>query len=165
MLNEHGGEIMADLLRFYGVDIRDLFTGELSPRRCLALVENLPMESATHSTRISEGDRSASGWDRNAYIMADLIDAINILHTSLVRVNTNNPKKVKDPEPYERPGQKERKRKDATSNPFANALNASENLEFTAAGETKSFSISPDIIARSAKQLANESEGQPFTVN
>jgi hypothetical protein len=162
MIEENGGAITADLLRFYGVDIRDLFKGTLSPRYCLALVENLPIESATYSSHIAEGDRSAMGWDRNTYVMADLIDAINILHTTLVRANSNNPKKVKDPEPYERPGQKERVRKANTFNPFANALSASDSLDLDAGGEIKSFSISPDILKRSVK---NESEGQPFTVN
>jgi hypothetical protein len=162
MLDDNGGEITADLMRFYGVDIRDLFTGGMSPRFCLALVENLPIESATYSSHIAEGDRGSRGWDRNTYVMADLIDAINILHTTLVRVNTNNPKKVKDPDPYERPGAKERTRKAKTSNPFANALSASESVDIDAGGEIKSFSISPDILKRSQK---SQSEGQPFTVN
>jgi hypothetical protein len=165
MLNEHGGEITADLLRYYGVNILDLFTGDLSPRRCLALVENLPIESNTYSNRIAEGERAEMGWDRNTYVMADLIDAILVLHTTLARANVENPKKVKDPEPYERPGQKERTRKSNTSNPFASALSASENVEFSAGGETKSFSIASDILKRSHKQIANETEGQPFTVN
>ncbi|MFB7420779.1 hypothetical protein ACFC1L_40085 [Streptomyces sp. NPDC056210] len=165
MLDERGGEISADLLRFYGVDIHGLFTGEYSPRFIVALVENLPIESSTYSTRIAEGDRGNVGWDRNTYVMADLVDAINILHTSLVRVNTSNPKKVKDPEPYERPGMKERKRKANTSNPFANALSSDESVEFSPGGETKSFSISSDVLKRSQKQAANDTEGQPFTVN
>lgn len=162
MLNEYGGEITADLLRYYGVDIRDLFTGGLSPRRALALVENLPIESATYSVRIAEGERSSMGWDRNSYLLAEVVDALQILHTTLVRVNTQNPKKVKNPDPYERPGTKERTRKANTSNPFANALAASESVEVDAGGEIQSFSISPDIINRSKK---SGSEGQPFTVN
>lgn len=163
MLDEYGGEITSDLLRFYGVDIRDLFTGQITPRRCLALVENLPIESATYSKRLAEGERASMGWDRNSYLLADVVDVLQSLHTTLARVNASNPKRVKDPDPYNRPGQKERDRKAKSSNPFASVLNSSTDVSFTPAGEAKSFSISPDILQRSKR--SDESEGQPFTIN
>jgi hypothetical protein len=47
LLNEHGGAIEADLLRFYQIDLLDFYRGTLSARRLGVLVRQLPAESAT----------------------------------------------------------------------------------------------------------------------
>jgi hypothetical protein len=47
-----------------------------------------------------------SGWDRNAYMMADLYDAIHDLAFLYVSSHAENPKKVQPFPPYPRPGVK-----------------------------------------------------------
>jgi len=46
LLNEFGGEIEADLLRFYRVDLLDYHRGSLSLRRLGVLIKHLPADSA-----------------------------------------------------------------------------------------------------------------------
>ncbi|MFI1580009.1 hypothetical protein [Embleya sp. NPDC020630] len=47
LLREHGEAIEADLLRYYRVDLLDLYRGEMSWRRLRVLIRYLPPESAT----------------------------------------------------------------------------------------------------------------------
>lgn len=110
LIEKHGGEIYADLLRFYGVDIHDIFDGSLTPRHALALVEHLPIESAT-ATAI-RGGAEFYGWDRHAYMIADLIDAVLHLHNVTVKANSKNPKRVPEPDPYPRPKEKAQREPD-----------------------------------------------------
>ncbi|MEU5878179.1 hypothetical protein [Spirillospora sp. NPDC047279] len=100
-MEKHGGEIYADLLRYYGVDVHAVFDGSLPPRHALALVEYLPIESATAVAR--RGGAEFYGWDRQAYLTADLIDAVLHLHHVTLSSNAKNPKKVPTPDPYPRP--------------------------------------------------------------
>jgi hypothetical protein len=101
--------LLADFLRYYGLDLRDLFRGELSPKRALALVEGLPTDSAY---AISLRGVEHIGWDRQAYILADLFDAVMTLIHITIRANTDKPKAVKEPGEYPRPGQKKSKQPD-----------------------------------------------------
>ncbi|MEU9871104.1 hypothetical protein AB0C87_24955 [Actinomadura sp. NPDC048021] len=104
LIEKHGGEIYADLLARYGVDIHGIFDGSLPPKHALALVEALPLDSAT--VLAMRGGPDFYGWDRHAYLIADLIDAVLHLHHVTVAANSKNPKKVPEPDPYPRPKQK-----------------------------------------------------------
>lgn len=42
MLAHHGGAVEADLQRVYGLDLADMYRGDLSVRKVAVLVENLP---------------------------------------------------------------------------------------------------------------------------
>ncbi len=99
LIEAHGGEVYADLLRYYGVDVHGILDGTLPPRHALALVEYLPIDSATAVAR--RGGPEFSGWDRQAYLTADLIDAV--LHLHHVTVAANSRKKIASPAPYPRP--------------------------------------------------------------
>lgn len=46
MVAEYTPELEADFQRFYGIDLADLWTGKMSPRRAWNLVENLPAGAA-----------------------------------------------------------------------------------------------------------------------
>lgn len=46
MLQNHGGALEADLHRFYGMDLADLWRGTLGARKISVLLEHLPEESA-----------------------------------------------------------------------------------------------------------------------
>lgn len=103
-MDEHGDELYADFLRYYHVDLRDLWTGRLTPRLVLALVRHLPWDSA-YVTAL-RGGAEYVGWDRHAQILADVYDAINTLTYVFRAAHSDKPKKVKPLPPYPRPGVK-----------------------------------------------------------
>lgn len=165
-LDEYGGEIASDLLRFYGIDIRDLFTGDLSPRFCIALIEHLPIESAFKSRALCEGGEQDFGWDRNTFIMAELLDAIHSMHTSFIRSKVKNPKSVQVPAPYRRPGHAH-DNETKKYNPFSNALDDDlpeplEDRELYGDSGRTAFAIPAAILARSAPE---EGGPAPFKVS
>lgn len=108
-MNEHGDEIMADFLSEYGIDILDLFRGRLSPRRALALVEQLPLTSRFATAQ--RGGVQHYGWDRQTYLLADIFDAIASLMYVTVAVNSKDPKKLNAPDRYPRPEEKSKNNK------------------------------------------------------
>jgi hypothetical protein len=68
LLDEHGDAIEADLLRFYRVDLLDLYRGTLSPRRLGVLISALPAKSAL--VRALNGGEPP--WSRLEHLIADL---------------------------------------------------------------------------------------------
>lgn len=96
--------MLSDFLRYYGLDIRDLFRGKLSPKRALALVEGLPTDSA-YAVSI-RGGPEFDGWDRGTYVLADVFDALMTLTYVTIKANSDKPKAVKEPGKYPRPGTK-----------------------------------------------------------
>ncbi|MEU7830383.1 hypothetical protein [Nonomuraea sp. NPDC049129] len=79
----------------------DLARGRLSPKLVLALIRQLPPESAYISA--VRGPEYA-GWDRHAYMVADLFDAVQRLTFLFAASKAKDPKKLKPPPPYPRPG-------------------------------------------------------------
>jgi hypothetical protein len=61
--------VEADLARYYGIDLGDLWRGGLTPRRLAVLVRHLPADSATVTS--VGGD----GWTLSHYLQADLVHA------------------------------------------------------------------------------------------
>lgn len=112
LLDKHAGEVTADFLRFYGVDIRDLFRpgGDLSPKRAITLVEHLPIDSALAAAL--RGGPAFHGWDRHSYLLADIYDALSLLSFITLKVNSQNPRRVEKPESYPRPDQEAKKKED-----------------------------------------------------
>jgi hypothetical protein len=104
LLSKHAGPLAADFRRFYRLDICDLFRGRLSPKLALALVEQLPVEAATVTSM--RGGPEFVGWDRHAFLMADLFDAVESLVFVTTAANAKDPKKVPVPRNYPRPGDK-----------------------------------------------------------
>jgi hypothetical protein len=110
-MEEHGEELEADLQRWYRVDVRDLWTGDLSWRRLGALVKNLPAESATktalrNETPVQEVRQTASAadygpWSQTDMLLAELIDIARWLQWSKTKAAEQNTDR---PEPYPRPG-------------------------------------------------------------
>jgi hypothetical protein len=119
LINEHGGAVAADLLRFYGMDIHGLTDGSLSPKYVLALLENLPADSALVTAM--RGGADFHGWDRHSYLLADVFDAVQYLTHTFVSANAK--KTPKSPEPYPRPGEAEKQEeKRRIPNPLTAAL-------------------------------------------
>jgi len=71
IVREDDGSLESDLLRYWGVDLLDLWRGGLTVRRLSKLVATLPADSAT-SRRHSNTE---NGWDIHAFLLADLFHA------------------------------------------------------------------------------------------
>lgn len=109
-MDEHTDRVEADLQRYYGVDLRDLFRGSLSWRRLGALVASLPPQSAlvsaivTSGDAVDPGDGRPHGWSISDYLLAAVVDAVNVNTWTLRQVNSKS--KVKPPPPLPRPGER-----------------------------------------------------------
>ena len=71
-MRESTDVLEADLQRYYGVDLADLWRGGLSVRRLSVLVDNLPDDSAT-ARRQTKGQNA---WDLHALLLADVFHAL-----------------------------------------------------------------------------------------
>lgn len=100
LLSEHGEAIEADLARYYGADIRDLFRpgSGLTWRRLRALVTNLPAESALG--RALGGEDSV--WTLETQLLAALHD--RLAEANWQRANEGARSPSRRPTPIPRPG-------------------------------------------------------------
>jgi hypothetical protein len=96
-LDEFGGAIAADLMETYGVDVRGVFTGELSPDWVFNLIAQLPVGSRFYAER--RGGAEFRGWDQNMYAQAAIVNAIRALQFTYVSANSKNKPKPPDPFP------------------------------------------------------------------
>ncbi|ASR86134.1 tail assembly chaperone [Mycobacterium phage BobSwaget] len=104
LIDKFGGAILADLLQYYRVDLRDLFSDEapISPRFVLALVLCLPKDGAFFAER--RGGQQFRGWDEDRYALADIYDAVQAGNHLFMMANRDpNKAKPKAPKPYPRP--------------------------------------------------------------
>ncbi|MCO1575367.1 DUF5361 domain-containing protein [Crossiella sp. SN42] len=78
LIGDHGAALAADLLRFYGLDLADVLHVEsaLSPRRVLALAEQLPEECALVASL--RGGMAHRGWTTERYLLAAITDAAQL---------------------------------------------------------------------------------------
>jgi len=63
--------VEADLQEVYGVQLGDLYTGRMTPRRCWLLIEQLPSGSRTAMAMGGGG-----AWGTEAHLLASLLTAI-----------------------------------------------------------------------------------------
>lgn len=100
-LDQAGTHLYADLLRVYGVDLRDLFSEDPpSPKWILGLIEGLPTESRT-SAILREAEDSY-GWSTTEYLLAALINSVR--EGTFVNMQVRTKKKLKPIEPVAVPG-------------------------------------------------------------
>ncbi|MGW2398501.1 hypothetical protein ACWCYY_18305 [Kitasatospora sp. NPDC001664] len=141
----------ADLRRFYGVDLVDWVRGRYSSLYVTALIGALPDESATVAAL--RGGRDALGWGPQAYVLADLVDAVQALTHVQVAKASKNPKSVEKPTPYPRPYAKKGRR--SGSSPFAAALargvgeGGGAVTDSSAGGHGQSIKLPAAVVQRS----------------
>lgn len=102
---------------------------EPSPREALAIIRNLPLDSATVAS--IRGGPQFRGWDNSVYMLANVVDAIK--ENTYAFVAANSKRKPQKPKPVERPAAK-KKRTNPLANRFAMmARVARQNAEAKAA--------------------------------
>jgi hypothetical protein len=111
MCDQHGAALVADFQRHYGLRLSDVVAGSVSPRSAVAMVEHLPENSAF--VIAARGGREHTGWDTTAYLLACLIDSVNM--TTWAVSSQNAKRKPNKPKPFERPGERKRKSRVAES--------------------------------------------------
>ncbi|MFB7643888.1 hypothetical protein ACFC0S_03170 [Streptomyces sp. NPDC056084] len=95
----HGGPLRADLQRFYGLDLADIWRGTLTPRRAWTLTEHLPEDSALAAALA--GGPEHRGWTLQAHLLAQVVNAVRFADANNVRVSGG--KVRRDPEPVKPP--------------------------------------------------------------
>lgn len=91
------------------------FDGSLPVWEAVILLKQLPRTSRTAA--MLQGGKEYWGWDIDRYILAAVLDAVNV--NTFAFVSANSKQKVKPPAPMTRPGDAERKALEAQNNPFA----------------------------------------------
>lgn len=110
LLRRHGGAIRADLARYYGADLLDVFRGTMTPDACWDLVEHLPRESALHSALADDPEAAPADGPVRPPSLAEfppVVEAIASVHDLLaallavqIRRGGGQPPKIA---PYPRP--------------------------------------------------------------
>jgi len=78
LIDDHGPAVLADLLRYYGVDLRDLWRDgcDLTPRYVFWLVEHLPADSATYAAM--KGGPEFRPWTIDTYLIAQIVNMLAV---------------------------------------------------------------------------------------
>ena len=107
LINRCGEAILADLQHYYRLDLRDVLRpgSGVTARRALALVRQLPPESATAAEL--RGGPEFRGWGPDRYLTALLIDAVQA--NTFAFVAANSKRKPSPPQPVDRPESRSRR--------------------------------------------------------
>lgn len=119
-MNEFGEAILADFQSEYGINLVKEMEQGLSPAQIIVYIRQLPLESRTVALR--RGDEEYWGWGVDRYLLAQLIDAVQM--TTHAVVQSNSKKRVKAPKPVYRPGKKPK-----VANPFRAQLEAAKRAK------------------------------------
>ena len=106
LLAEHWQAAEADLQRYYGLDLVDVFRGTLTLRKVSVLVAGLPSDSLTMSAmapalaNLPEPDGTPRQWSTEAHLLASVVDAVTQLTVAYVGAHSKSTPKW---EPMPRP--------------------------------------------------------------
>ncbi|RJQ79979.1 hypothetical protein D5S17_09420 [Pseudonocardiaceae bacterium YIM PH 21723] len=106
LITQAGEELLADFQHHYRINLADLVdpAGGMSPRRALALIRQLPPESATHT--VLAGTREARGWSTDRHLLAAVVDAVR--ESTWATIATHSKRRPAPPKPLPRPGMRQR---------------------------------------------------------
>lgn len=123
LIDLHGGVLVPDMLRYYGIDLRDLFdeVDPLDPGWVLTNVSALPIESRFMAEL--RGGQHFVGWDEGRYMLARLINGIAALNYTLILIH-RDPEKAKPepPEPYRIPDDLGKRKRPPMAGSFASMM-------------------------------------------
>lgn len=108
LIDEFGEFIAADLLEFYGVDLRDVFHPEkpLTPLYLLVLIRGLPDDCRFNAER--RGGQEFRGWDASRYAAVASVNAVRALQWTYICAHSKS--RPKQPEPFPIPDAQRRRR-------------------------------------------------------
>lgn len=114
--------MLADFREYYGLRVTDVFKfdGSLPLWEAAILARQLPLTSRTLCA--IQGGREFLGWDVNTYMLATIVDLLQVEGYMFAKVNSK--KKPKVPKMVARPGDAERRRRENAQNPFAKMVQA-----------------------------------------
>lgn len=98
-MRRYPGEIEADLLEFFNIDLLDMYRGTLSVRRVHVLVHRL-LKMAGRSA-LSSAVNSSAEWSNTEHLLAALVDEVAVTNYMYQQVNFKGDAPV--PEPVKRP--------------------------------------------------------------
>lgn len=101
-VRDHPEELESDLLEFFGVDLLDLWRGQLSFRRIAVLVRALTRRHG-RSSLAAVMDESAE-WATSDYLLARISDALEVNNYLFLKANSSGDNQLTAPEPIPRPG-------------------------------------------------------------
>jgi hypothetical protein len=115
LLERHGGALRADLRRYYGLSLRQLFDGDVSPDEVWDCVTHLPRDSATWSAVYADPEAEIPDEPAPEPRLTEYspeVEAIAAAHDVLVAIlahlsafTSKKPVRLK---PYRRPGEARR---------------------------------------------------------
>lgn len=110
MIDKWGGAIYSDLMHYYGVDLRDLYSEDspLTPREVLNLIAYLPADSAYVAER--RGGQQFRGWDEGRYLSA--LQANELRTFAYMYAASHLKRPPKPPEPIPTPDSAKPKKRD-----------------------------------------------------
>lgn len=106
----------ADLRRYYGISLTQMFSGEVSPDEVWDMITHLPRTSATTAARLDDPETVFSGeeseppwqeWSPEAQRLDDLYDVLALISDQIAKFGSKKRAKVT---PRKRPGGELRKR-------------------------------------------------------
>lgn len=100
LIDGYGEYLVPELQHYFGLDLRDVLTYDISPRFVLIHINWLPLESA-FSAEV-RGGQKFRGWSEDRYMRAGLINATRAQSHLFVLANIDakKTKKPPAPEPY-----------------------------------------------------------------
>lgn len=104
VLIDHGGALVSDFQRYYGLDLMTCVYETHSPDNLVALVTWLPGDSAFAASM--RGGQEFYGWDSDRYLRAGTLETLMMLENNFIRANTDkkNMSKIPQVKPLEIPG-------------------------------------------------------------
>lgn len=89
MIDEHGVDLLADFQQFYGLNLQDLWTGQLSTRRAVLLLGRLLDIDDSRYRAALRGGPQFIGWGPDRYIAAATHDWMLILASAWLDQNAS----------------------------------------------------------------------------
>lgn len=112
LIEDHGGELAADLLREYQLDIRETLKPETDqdPSWVLILAEQLPHHSSFKAS-LSKNPESAY-WSNDTYLLAETVNQLRsvVYAVQAVQADPKQRKKIPLPDPVYLPGERKKQR-------------------------------------------------------
>ncbi len=106
---DYADPLEADLARYYGTDLRDLWRGGLTYRRIGVLVRYLPADSALVAAladTVTEQELPRVGgqrrWTVDQHLLAAVVDGVAAVQWTVAQTHTK--RQLRPPTPLQRPG-------------------------------------------------------------